>query len=188
MCTMKNPPSLWLTINPADTQDPIAQLLCGQDIDLDHFCSLNHRPNTGAVAADPFVSASFFHIIINAVLEHLLKIKGFHANCSPERGKGIFGAVDGFIGTVEAQGCGTLHLHILLWLKGSVPSSKMKQLLLTEEFRERVKNFIAANIHGDISDMDGPTMLATPETQPLPFPVLLIPAFQIMKRSHMRLN
>lgn len=162
MCTMKNPPSLWLTINPADTQDPIAQVLCGENIDLDHFCSLNHRSNTDAVAADPFASASFFHVIINAVLEHLLKIKGFRANCSPEREKGIFGTVDGFIGTVEAQGCGTLHLHMLLWLKGSVPSSEMKQLLLTEEFRDRVKHFIAANICRDVSDMDAPSILSTP--------------------------
>ena len=29
-----NPPSLWVTINPADSQDPIAQVLAGADIDL----------------------------------------------------------------------------------------------------------------------------------------------------------
>lgn len=159
---MKNPPSLWLTINPADTQDPIAQVLCGENIDLDHFCSLDHRPNTGAVAADPFASASFFHIIINAVLHHLLKIKGFRSACSLERQQGIFGTVDGFIGTVEAQGRGTFHLHMLLWLKGSVPSSEMKKMLSTDEFRDRVKSFISANIHGDINDMDGPSILSTP--------------------------
>ena len=37
MCVKKNPPSLWLTFNPADTQDPIMQVLCGKDINLDHF-------------------------------------------------------------------------------------------------------------------------------------------------------
>ena len=41
MCMMKNPPSIWLTINLADTQDPIAQVLCGQEIDLDHFVKLD---------------------------------------------------------------------------------------------------------------------------------------------------
>lgn len=169
MCTMKNPPSLWLTINPADTQDPIAQVLCGEDIDLDHFCSLDHRPNSPAVAADPFASASFFHIIINAVLQHLLKIKRFRTACSLEREQGIFGTVDGFIGTVEAQGRGTLHLHMLLWLKGSVPSHEMKRMLSTEEFRNRVKTFIDANIRGDISDMDGPSILSTPRDPSVAF-------------------
>ena len=42
MCMMRGPPSIWLTINPADTQDPIAQVLCRQDIDLDHFVKLDH--------------------------------------------------------------------------------------------------------------------------------------------------
>jgi hypothetical protein len=37
MCMMKNPPSIWLTINHLDMQDLIAQVLCGQEIDLDHF-------------------------------------------------------------------------------------------------------------------------------------------------------
>ena len=37
MCVKKNPPLFWLTINPADTQDPIMQVLCGKDINLDNF-------------------------------------------------------------------------------------------------------------------------------------------------------
>ena len=32
-----NPPTIWATINLSDTGDPIAQVLCGQDIDLDRF-------------------------------------------------------------------------------------------------------------------------------------------------------
>ncbi|KAG1776521.1 hypothetical protein EV702DRAFT_1198218 [Suillus placidus] len=37
MSVMKNPPSLWITINPTDTHDPIAQVFTGAEIDLDHF-------------------------------------------------------------------------------------------------------------------------------------------------------
>jgi len=33
-----NPPNLWMTINPADTHDPIAQVMTGAMIDLDKFC------------------------------------------------------------------------------------------------------------------------------------------------------
>ncbi len=34
-----NPPSLWITINPSDTHDPIAQVLAGEKINLDKFVS-----------------------------------------------------------------------------------------------------------------------------------------------------
>ena len=37
---LHNPPSLWVTINLADMQDPITQVLVGADIDLDHFCKM----------------------------------------------------------------------------------------------------------------------------------------------------
>jgi hypothetical protein len=71
---MKNPPSIWLTINPADTQDPIAQVLTGRDIDLDCFDALDEPPSSIAIASDPFVSAAFFHLIVSAVLQCLLGI------------------------------------------------------------------------------------------------------------------
>ena len=37
MCMMKGPPSLWITINPSDTRDPIAQVFAGEKIDMDDF-------------------------------------------------------------------------------------------------------------------------------------------------------
>lgn len=136
MCLKKNPPSIWLTINPSDTQDPIAQVLMGKNINLDRFASYDLQPSAAAVASDPFASAQFFHLVINAVLESLLGIKGYAHNKHIQREKGIFGFVDAYIGTVEAQGRGTLHLHMILWLQGSVTSSQMKDLLLQEEFRD----------------------------------------------------
>src|ERR1700722_654051 len=35
----KGPPSLWITINPSDIHDPIAQVFAGEKIDLDNFIS-----------------------------------------------------------------------------------------------------------------------------------------------------
>ena len=37
MCVMKGPPSLWITINPSDTCDPIVQVFSGESINLDSF-------------------------------------------------------------------------------------------------------------------------------------------------------
>ncbi|KIN96568.1 hypothetical protein M404DRAFT_33056 [Pisolithus tinctorius Marx 270] len=36
-CLVLGGPSLWLTINPVDIHDPIAQIFAGQEIDLDNF-------------------------------------------------------------------------------------------------------------------------------------------------------
>ncbi|KAF8158851.1 hypothetical protein BJ912DRAFT_1009669 [Pholiota molesta] len=41
-----NPPSLWITINPADTQDPIAQFIAGISFDLDNFCNKYRSTST----------------------------------------------------------------------------------------------------------------------------------------------
>ncbi|KAG2335735.1 hypothetical protein BDR05DRAFT_978910 [Suillus weaverae] len=108
MTIMKNPPSLWITINPTDTHDPIAQVFAGEDIDLDNFnCNLgpdsSHR--TTIIANDPYAAANFFHFIIQAILEELMGISVSKSkNGHIMRHKGIFGTVEGYIGTVEAQG------------------------------------------------------------------------------------
>lgn len=75
MCMMKNPPSIWLTINPADTQDPITQVFCSEEIDLDNFVRSVDRPSDIAISSDPYASASFFHFMVNAILQELLGIQ-----------------------------------------------------------------------------------------------------------------
>jgi hypothetical protein len=126
MCVEKNPPSIWLTLNLADTQDPITQVFCGKDIDLDNFSATHHQLSNTDIAADPYASATFFHFIINAILEGLLGIQGYKHHQKIKWETGILGIVEGYIGTVKAQGRGTLHLHILLWLRGSPTSDIMK--------------------------------------------------------------
>ncbi|SJL10774.1 uncharacterized protein ARMOST_14168 [Armillaria ostoyae] len=62
-----NPPNLWLTINPNDTQDPIAQVITGESIDLDDFVKHSGPSPTvrsKTIAADPYASAKFFHLIV----------------------------------------------------------------------------------------------------------------------------
>lgn len=104
MCIRKGPPSIWLTINPADTQDPIAQVLWGEDIDLDNFSAHDHRPLGAAIAADPYAAALFFHTIIYTVLEKLLGIQAYSHAHPVQHQKGILGNVEGYVGTTEVQG------------------------------------------------------------------------------------
>lgn len=147
-----NAPSVWMTINPSDMQDPIAQVFCGADINLDEF-SKTAGPTSGQraanIAGDPFASARFFHFVIKIMIEVLLGItkKG---NNQVERREGILGTIQCYIGTVEAQGRGTLHLHMLLWLKDVPPAAVMQKALASDLFRDRLRQFIQATIHADI--------------------------------------
>lgn len=157
------PPSLWLTINPSD-QDPIAQVLAGAEIDLDNFISTaGPEPDQRAknIASDPFASAKFFHFIINMVLEVVLGVKKTRLGLI--RRPGAFGTIQSYIGTVEAQGRGTLHTHMLLWLKDGPPASIMQAALQNEVFRDRVMTYIGHTIHADIDGRDTAGILQMPK-------------------------
>nr|GAT49182.1 predicted protein [Mycena chlorophos] len=143
-----NPPTIWATLNLSDTGDPIAQVLAGEHIDLDAFLDTagpGSKRRARTIARDPFASAEFFHLVVNIILEELF---GFFK--LPRKGilrrQGVLGVVNGYVGTVEAQAQGSLHLHILFWLQGAPTADVMKSALQTESFREKIKRFVAQNI------------------------------------------
>ena len=76
------------------------------------------------IAANLYAAAKFFHYIITALLEELFGMIAYSRGVSVKRTNGIFGKVTSYIGTVEAQGRRTLHLHIVVWLCRSLTSSK----------------------------------------------------------------
>nr|GAT46003.1 predicted protein [Mycena chlorophos] len=160
-----NPPSVWATINLSDTGDPIAQVLAGEEIDLDHFVAMagpmsNARAKN--IARDPFAAAEFFHTTIRIVLEEMF---GIHINARGgiDRKEGILGVVNGYVGTVEAQARGTLHLHILLWLRGAPTPRMMREALHSARFREKMAAFIRANIRAHIDGTTRENFLSTPK-------------------------
>ena len=78
MTAIQGTPSLWITINPSDTNDLIAQVFTSSDIDLDHFVDMDgpdHESRARTIASDPYGTSEFFHFIINTVLEELKGIK-----------------------------------------------------------------------------------------------------------------
>ncbi|KAJ4474706.1 hypothetical protein C8J55DRAFT_562531 [Lentinula edodes] len=77
LITMFNPPSLWITINPSDVNNPIAQVFAGEQIDLDKFDRLVSPDATArsiTIANDPYAAAKFFHFIVRAILNSLMGI------------------------------------------------------------------------------------------------------------------
>jgi hypothetical protein len=88
-------------INPMDYEDLIAQILAGEDIDMDSFMkSMGPEPSKRArnMVNNLFASASFFNFIIQTTLETLF---GIHASKRQiESHMGILGLVNGYFGVV----------------------------------------------------------------------------------------
>ena len=72
------PPTLWLMINPSDLHDPIAQVFCGEAINLDAFDRIagpNKTKQKQNSVQDPFTAAHFFNFLIKMMLEKLVGIE-----------------------------------------------------------------------------------------------------------------
>ncbi|KAJ3574092.1 hypothetical protein NP233_g1995 [Leucocoprinus birnbaumii] len=166
------PPTIWLTVNPSDTHDPIVQFLAGEDIDLDNFdrtTGPSSSERATNVAKDPYAAAQFFHHVILAMLEEVFGITGAQGSVHVKRKKGILGTIQGYVGTVEAQGRGTLHLHAIIWLRGAPSADKITTLLKSATYRERVKQFIRAHISADIDGLSASEVAQLPRENNLAY-------------------
>ncbi|KIK23468.1 hypothetical protein PISMIDRAFT_100334, partial [Pisolithus microcarpus 441] len=102
---MYNPPSLWITINPCNLHDPIAQVFAGEHIDMDKFVkTMGPTKDVRAhnIAADPYAAAKFFHFMIRSIIQMLFGIRATPHQVL--RTKGVFGTVNAYFGVVESQG------------------------------------------------------------------------------------
>ena len=153
MC--KGPPTLWMTINPSDLHDPIAQVFVGEDIDLDKFTS-RMGPDAHAraknIAKDPYAASEYFHFIIDAILDTLFKVKVTKYKVNSK--KGVLGEVDAYFGMKEVQGRGTIHLHILIWLKNTPSPDQLQFLLRQESFRDKIKEYLSRNVCAYVPGME----------------------------------
>ena len=100
-------PLFWITVNPADLHNPVfLQLAATDEGFLNRFTSLNAvdtRSQLQATCANPFRAAQLFNKTVEAFTAYLL----------PTLGK-----IADYYGVVEAQGRGTLHIHMLVWVAG----------------------------------------------------------------------
>ncbi len=141
------PPALWVTINPSNMHDLIAQGFCGEETNMDHFDQtvgpnmMHHMEN---LVCNPYGAAHFFHFVVKTTLEKLLGV---------ENGRdwvwvngGILGNVQAHIGVVKSQNQAMLHLHMLLWMQDMPSSDKLKELFKSEEFHTKIQTYLKHNI------------------------------------------
>ena len=135
-------PSFYLTINPSDVHNPIVRFLAGRDINVDTAVPTDYDSfaQSMMVSKNPFATAKFFKLYMEAFIHALL---GYEADIQ-KRDAGILGKVKAYYGCVEAQGRGTLHCHMLVWVEGGLSPDEIKQRVMNndEEFKSRIIQFL----------------------------------------------
>ena len=137
-------PSFFITINPADVYNPLVKFLAGDEINLDDLLPTDvpaYWDQSMLIAKNPVVAAKFFNIYIKAFINSIL---GFDAESTYVK-SGVLGVVKAHYGCVEAQGRGTLHCHMLVWIEGGLDPNALKEKLLREpggNFEQRLINYL----------------------------------------------
>lgn len=126
-------PSFFVTVNPADVYNPLVAFLAGKDIDIDRMLP-DEVPNfweqSILVARNPIVPSKFFNVYMKAFITYIL---GYE--CPDEevaREGGVLGRIRAYYGCVEAQGRGTLHCHMLIWVEGALNPNEIRDRIIAE--------------------------------------------------------
>ena len=100
------------------------------------------------IANNPVTGARFFHFMIQMFIKHILGINSGH--------KGLYGKTSAYYGTVEQQGRLSLHLHMLLWIKGAVTPEEIHRCIKDPQstFCESLVKYLEGSYVGEF--MTGP--------------------------------
>ena len=145
-------PSFYLTINPADVFHPLVKFLAGSNIDIDHLLPEqvpNYYEQSILVARNPVIAAQFFNIYIKTFISSILAYDPNHKNLEG----GILGVVNGYYGCVEAQGRGSLHCHMLIWVDGSLnPNEICEKATADPDFASNLLRFLDDTISNSVPE------------------------------------
>lgn len=134
------PPLIFLTPNLADTQHPLLLVVQGEQVDLGSVeadmdpCLPKYRDMLRKIAQDPVAQTVQFEFLMRLFFQHVLNVRPETLDCrrggtrtvsrewcsdgaaAATSGAGMLGPVLAFRGEIEAQGRGSLHPHVLVWL------------------------------------------------------------------------
>ncbi len=125
----KGLPSFYITINPANVYNSLVKFLAGTNFDIDNVHPQNipdYWEQSILIAKNPAVAAKFFDTYMRAFITTILGYDDTHNNIEG----GILGVVKAYYGCVEAQGRGTLHCHMLIWIEGGLNPNEIKDHVL----------------------------------------------------------
>lgn len=152
-------PTLFVTLNPSDVDHPLVRLNAGHDIDLEDITRGEDLDKWGRMllaAKNPSACALFFHSMITGFISIVLR--------ASTGSRGLFGNCTSYYGSVEANGRGTLHCHMLIWLGGHPSPQLLRSRMETSpEYKDRtfrwLESIIKCELLGtqhEVVETDGP--------------------------------
>ncbi|KAF5311241.1 hypothetical protein D9611_013019 [Ephemerocybe angulata] len=139
MIAQRGSPTLFVTINPSDYHHPLVSVMATRPSTTNHLAELRKLKSSDRAKLallHPLACAEFFDAMIKAFISIVLR-------CGSKKGPGIFGDCDAYYGTVETQGRGTLHCHMLIWLRGHLPPEALETALKTSaEYRAALEKWL----------------------------------------------
>ena len=142
------PPSWFITYAPADENHPIAVYYA--DTDQTYYPAVYTKDKRHKmIGENPVAGARFFKFMTDLFIRHVLG----HGL----KRRGIYGQTSGYYGTVEQQGRLTLHMHMLIWIKGALTPQEIRDRILDadSEFQKRLVEYLES-VH--IGEFIGSTM------------------------------
>jgi hypothetical protein len=123
----------------------VALYFAGVDLDLDKILpealgTSYERAKT--IATHPVATAKFFNCLIKSILKSLVL-------------GGVLGPTKAYFGTVESQGRGSLHLHLLIWLNHDFTPTQLKQQIQNEDFRQKLLTYLEDIVKEDLDQFRG---------------------------------
>jgi hypothetical protein len=135
-------PSWFITLSPADSKHPICLYFADTDVEFKPDIRLPDETYR-LVANNPVAAARFFDLMCKSFIKHVLGVGTKHP--------GIFGETAAHYGTVEQQGRLTLHLHALVWLKGSLTPQEVRDRIMdrSSDFQKKMVEYLEAVHKGE---------------------------------------
>jgi hypothetical protein len=135
MMTYYGAPSWYITLSPADVKHPICLYFADKDEAFKPDLR-DYNERIRLIARNPVAGARFFKFMVELFIKHVLGVGTDHS--------GIYGDTSAYYGTVEQQGRLTLHLHMLLWIRGSLSPQETRDRLLDpeSEFRRQLIDYL----------------------------------------------
>ena len=135
-------PSWFITFAPADNNSPICLYYADTK---ETFCPkvLSQNDRYRLIARNPVAGARFFHFMVQMFIKHVLGVEQDHT--------GIYGDTSAYYGTVEQQGRLTLHLHLLLWISGSLTPQEIRDKIMDvdSDFQKKMVEYLESLCMGE---------------------------------------
>ncbi|TFK60229.1 hypothetical protein BDN72DRAFT_779679 [Pluteus cervinus] len=141
----KGAPSWYITLSPVDIRSPICVYYADtkEEFVLD-LPSYDYGDRIYLISRNPVAAARFFNVLVKLFIKHILGVDGGH--------DGIYGKTSAYYGTVEQQGRLSLHLHLLLWIAGSLrPQDLRDRLKECTDFKDALIAYLEAAHQGELS-------------------------------------